>query len=288
MQCQPIDKTASRSRLHATVALALVLPGAAAGCSLLAGCRLGGSLAADQMQLPHKHLLRTPPFTILSDFPIEGQDELVEPLRELERSIRQTIPLPEVRHTITIYLFADRGTYQRFLSATYPRLPARRAFFIADADREVVYTYRGRRLSEDLRHEACHALLHAAVGELPLWLDEGLAEYFELPAEANGLHPRHLPALRRRAARGWKPDLQRLEALRSVRDMGEQEYREAWAWVYLLLHRLPGGRQLLADYLHQIASGQDPGPFSRWLAERYRGERSPEELMVEFLTGTGD
>ena len=47
-----------------------------------------------------------------------------------------------------------------------------------------------RELAVDLRHETTHAVLHGLLPMVPLWLDEGLAEYFEAP-EANRLqrHP---------------------------------------------------------------------------------------------------
>ena len=53
----------------------------------------------------------------------------------------------------------------------------------ASAAREdlLVYTYWGDRIQQDLRHELTHALLHSVLKDVPLWLDEGLAEYFELP-----------------------------------------------------------------------------------------------------------
>ena len=35
----------------------------------------------------------------------------------------------------------------------------------------------------DLRHEATHALLHGSLPMVPLWLDEGLAKYFEVLRE---------------------------------------------------------------------------------------------------------
>ena len=56
--------------------------------------------------------------------------------------------------------------------------PGGRSFWRRDSER-VVYTYSSPRLEEDLRHEATHALLRGSFGDLPLWLDEGLAEYFE-------------------------------------------------------------------------------------------------------------
>ena len=42
--------------------------------------------------------------------------------------------------------------------------------------------------ADDLRHEMTHAYLHAVVPNVPLWLDEGLAKYFELPRQQHGLN----------------------------------------------------------------------------------------------------
>ena len=40
--------------------------------------------------------------------------------------------------------------------------------------------YRNPEFGNDLRHECTHALLHAVLPAVPLWLDEGLAKYFEV------------------------------------------------------------------------------------------------------------
>ena len=73
----------------------------------------------------------------------------------------------------------DRSSFLHLLRYYFPELPPRRAFFLAQGDQRIVYTYLGPRLEEDLRHEATHALLRGRFGDVPLWLDEGLAEYFE-------------------------------------------------------------------------------------------------------------
>ena len=91
---------------------------------------------------------------------------------------------------VEVYVLRDREAFTHFLTFYYPELPPRRAFFLAQGPRRVVYTFHNDRLDEDLRHEATHALLHVAVGDLPLWLDEGLAEYFEGPGRPPGRQPR--------------------------------------------------------------------------------------------------
>ena len=55
--------------------------------------------------------------------------------------------------------------------------------------RAAVYAYRHPELPIDLRHECTHALLHANLPMVPLWLDEGLAEYFEMPEAERRVRP---------------------------------------------------------------------------------------------------
>jgi hypothetical protein len=129
----------------------------------------------------------------------------------------------------------------------------------------VVYTAMGDRLIEDLRHEATHALLHAWVADLPLWLDEGLAEYFEVPEEAGGRNEEHLARLPGDRARAWQPDLVYLEQLKDVRKMTPRDYREAWGWVHYLLNGPPSGKAALLAYLADLRTRPDAPPLSERL-----------------------
>jgi hypothetical protein len=131
-----------------------------------------------------------------------------------------------------------------------------------------VYAQWSERAGEDLRHETTHAYLHASLPELPLWLDEGLAEYFEMPAEADGWNAPHAELLRRELRSGrWRPDLARLEAIASSAEMTQRDYAEAWSWTWLLLRSTPQRRDLLAGWLRAGAGGQPRAPLSAVLAQ---------------------
>jgi hypothetical protein len=177
---------------------------------------------------------------------------------------------------IEVYILDNRNTFRHFLTFYYPELPPRRAFFFAQGDRRVVYAYQGDRLVEDLRHEATHALLNQCVVDLPLWLDEGLAEYFESDP-TRGVNEEHVAHLPRDVADGWRPDLARLEAMADVRAMTPRDYREAWAWVHFLLESSESTRHDLLDYLAELRAGGDPEPMSRRLDER--GLAAAHELL---------
>ena len=154
----------------------------------------------------------------------------------------------------------------------YPELPKRRAFFVAHpgtpgGPRELlVFTFWGDHLRQDLRHELTHALLNSVLKDVPLWLDEGLAEYFELPPERDGVNALHLDALRRgeAAAGPGGPG-----AARPGPADGPGQYQEAWAWVHLMLRGTPQARAVLLGYLQQLREPTPPGPLLPRLREVY-------------------
>ena len=115
----------------------------------------------------------------------------------------------------------------------------------------VVYTYSSPRLEEDLRHEATHALLRGSFGDLPLWLDEGLAEYFETDLAQPGAEHERIDHIADDLTGGWSPSLPRLESLSDIRQMTPRDYREAWAWVHLFLNGSSSEKTILLTSLSE-------------------------------------
>jgi hypothetical protein len=271
-------EAAQRDRLFTTtirlLAAAVLLTVVINGCSSL---RVSSPAAG----APGTYRVEAPPFRFSTNFAVDRNDPVVQGLVALRAEVGRTLELPLGDQTIEIYIFDDRPTYQRFFADYYPDLPPRRAFFVAQADRSMVYTFRGDRLDEDLRHEVCHALVHSAVRDIPLWLDEGLAEYFESPPAAGGLHARHLAELRSAILQGWHPSLTRLEAFTQVSQMSQEDYREAWAWVHFLLHGSPEHCRLLLVYLEELRAGLASEPLSSRL---FRGLPRADAAIVRHLT----
>lgn len=232
-------------------------------------------------RLPARHQIRTDRLVIRSDFKLDEGDPLVAELHNLRREVRETLQLPEPQRTVAVYLFRDEERYTRYMQGAHPHLPARRAFFIGTPGELAVYAYLGAQVQEDLRHEYTHGLLHASLADVPLWLDEGLAEYFEvnsaLPGRINRDHARGLAEM---AAHGWQPNLQRLEQLDDVAEMQRADYQESWAWVHFLLHESEDGRQLLLDSLAQLATTKSAPS----LAATIRAELPlPDERLAAYI-----
>jgi hypothetical protein len=234
---------------------------------------------ARNSSLPAAHAVWASQFVLRTNFALSTADPLVTDLVAHRRHVYDTLGLVPAETPIEIYIFDDRAKYEGFLRRAYPELPARRAFFIAQGPRQIVYTFWGERLDEDLRHEATHALLHSALARVPLWLDEGLAEYFEPSLTSGGWHAAHVRELREALRTGWFPNLPRLERLKDVRDMSRADYREAWAWVHFMVHSSPETREVLLEYLRELRGGA----ATRDLSERLGEAGKPEPLVASYV-----
>jgi hypothetical protein len=253
---------------------------------------------------PGRYSFRIAPYVFLSDFEVRRDQPLFKDLEGLRDQVYRELQLPPGRAVVQVYLFETKQRYDQFMAAHYPRLPNRRAFFVAQqrpmggAEDLLVYTFWAartppelaadpaapapdlQRIQQDLRHELTHALLHSVIRVVPLWLDEGLAEYFELPPDRRGVNADHLEALRHDLGVSFKPDLARLEKMEDVREMYRPEYREAWAWVHLMLHSRPEAKAVLLTYLQELRGNRNPGQLGPRLAAV---SPSPEEAFARHL-----
>lgn len=233
---------------------------------------------------PSKYQIRVSQFVFLSDVEIRRDQPIFKDLAGLREQVNRELKLPPTTTEIFVYLFEDKARYEKFIKVKHPDLPARRAFFVAQPRRLggvedlMVYTYLGDRLHQDLRHELTHALLHSALKNVPIWLDEGLAEFFEVPIVHAGVNPQHLDALRQP---GVRFDLDRLERLEEVHQMSPLEYRESWAWVHLMLRSSPQARDVLLGYLKDLRVNPNPGPLRPRLAPAFL---SLEQAVQSHLT----
>lgn len=232
----------------------------------------GDRVVRDAPPLPKKHQYRVADFIFVSDFEINHDQPLFHELGVLKDEVCRTLKLPAASQPVLVYLFEDRAQYERYTQARYPEVPRRRAFFVAQprvtgGEDLLVFTFWGDHVHEDLRHELTHAILHGVLKDVPLWLDEGLAEYFEAEPGNEGVHAEHLAYIRQIGPVNFEPDLARLEHVNQLQQMTPREYREAWAWVHLMLHTTPDAKLVLINYLKQLRTNPNPGPLQPRLAD---------------------
>ncbi|HEV3343234.1 MAG TPA: glycosyltransferase [Pirellulales bacterium] len=244
----------------------------------LAGCTGFGTRPGE---LPLKNTLVLEPLIVHSDFTLPPRHRLLEELVQERTELLSKLQLPKSEEPVNIYLFESEERFREFIERDYPEFPQRRAFFVETDTRLAVYAQWGDHIAEDLRHEVAHGYLHSVVPNLPLWLDEGLAEYAEVPRGHAGVNRPHLRLLLEKLASfGWKPDLARLERLTSVSEMTQLDYAEAWAWVHWLMETDPARRQILRGYVEELRTAGVVPPFSVRLHGWFP---QPDPLLVAHL-----
>ncbi|MCA9079710.1 MAG: DUF1570 domain-containing protein [Planctomycetaceae bacterium] len=232
----------------------------------LAGCHLARERSVTNNGLPDRYAIELGQLIIRSDVPLQRDEPLLDELQDLREEIIATLELNSPRRPVVVHLFANEEHYTKYMRAAFPNLPPRRAFFVGSPTELGVYAFWGDNVEEDLRHEYTHGVLHASLKTVPLWLDEGLAEYFETTRGGSGrLHPEHARRLALAVSNGWRPDLSRLEKLEDVAQMQRADYQESWAWVHYLLHEAPDGSEVLVDYCQELAQTSNPPQFETQL-----------------------
>lgn len=231
-------------------------------------CFVGCRTVPTTVSLPARHVLEGEQLLVHSDVRLPKDHPLIADLANLRRQIAETLQLPVQDEPVTVYLFSDELRYSQYMKSAFPQLPPRRAYFVGTPKELAVYTFWGERIQEDLRHEYTHGVLHATLKEVPLWLDEGLAEYFEVVDEPLGMNRDYTVRLAAAVESGWRPNLERLERLTTVEQMQKADYQESWAWVHFLLHDSDETRAVLLTYLNDLrSSGPPPKLRDRLLAE---------------------
>jgi hypothetical protein len=192
------------------------------------------------------------PFICRADFSLHNVAPFLKELSELQNELVEALSIPTARESIEVYLFHDQKTYTQYLKRYFPNVPFRRAVYIKADGPGRVFAFLSEQFEIDMRHECTHALLHASFISIPLWLDEGLAGYFELPASQRISGSPHLSSIRINTWWGKYTPMENLEKCINVADMGKAEYRDSWAWVYFMLHSSATAQNELKLYINEI------------------------------------
>lgn len=249
-----------------------------------AGC---ASPWGPQLSLPHHHTATCEQLTIHSDVALPEKDGLLNDLVLLRADIYRQLAIPVSNAPIDVYLFDSEQHFRSFMLLHHPDFPTRRAFFLETKTRMEVYAQSGPRMAEDLRHEVTHGYLHSAVPNLPLWLDEGLAKYFEVPRGQHGTNRALVEHFRNRPpSKPWKMDWARLENIPPDEEMTLEDYAEAWAWVHFLLEDRPECRDVLSRYLADLRRDGAAEPLSARMAAATAQAES--EMIAHLRRVIGD
>jgi len=153
--------------------------------------------------------------------------------------------------------------------------------------RRLVFPDDGGRTPSVAQHEYLHSLLDAAYPEVPLWLNEGLAEYFSTFTAAEG---------RAHAGAPLRAHLEWLEAhdlmpLRQLFAIGQTspEYHEGdrrgtfYAQSWALTHLLLSSDGDLARLARVVVAARDGEPFEAVFQREFGSEQALHDRLVAYL-----
>jgi hypothetical protein len=238
--------------------------------------------ADDPRQLPH---FETPHYTVYSDLERRDAERFalhLERFHVVYTELLSSIP-GKPRGRQDVYLFGSHDAYidgLEVLGVQRSSAETSGGMFFRRADGGGLAAWidaRFMRRDEDglrrtLQHEGFHQFAAAKSRvELPRWVNEGLAEYFEVvELEGRNFERGQVPAQSLAELRGARAedrlipfeDLLKLTGEQWWKNMGTPtgfvQYRQSWLTVHFLLHG-HGGRykKLLGEYLRLMAEGHE-------------------------------
>lgn len=204
-----------------------------------------------------------------SDHALASYKPMLDRLSVLQLDLQRVLELERPREPVHLFLFEHNETYNAYVRMYFPDAPSRRALYVKEGRGPgMVFAALNKEIEIDLRHEGTHALLHTVLPMVPLWLDEGLAEYFEQRQGERVKGGSHLSQMRWNTRFGNYIRIESLESVERLEQMGAREYRNAWAWVHFMLHGPKPLRDELRAYLGDIQAHAAPGKLSDRLKRR--------------------
>ena len=240
----------------------------AVGLSPVVDARLGAAGARAAGAAPSRWTrLRTPNFTLLGengDKPLRRVAERMEQFREVFGrvfpSTRRPTPAP-----IVVHVFGSERAYQPFMPLFNGKRvdvggyfqPTQGAYYIT------LSTEAGERAYPTIFHEYVHLLVGTTLADVPVWFNEGLAEYYstyqmygDREATLGRVKEEHVFELRER----FIPlkELLAVDHRSPLYNEGDRRgvfYAESWALVHYLLIGNPQRKGQVGTYLQKYADG---------------------------------
>jgi hypothetical protein len=212
-------------------------------------------------------------FAIHSTVAQEKFEAFLPALAGLPIEMRNSLGIAITEEPIHVVVLESREALDQYAQKIMPSAPSRRALYIRHRGPGLVLTYFHPQWINDLRHECTHALLDASKMRLPVWLDEGMAEYFETLDDTPVCHASHLPAVQTQIRYGQVSDLERLEQMDPNTPLTAKDYRDAWSVVALMLNASQETKSVYCNYLQDMQQQRAAGLLSHRIAPKIRSWR---------------
>ena len=252
-------------------------------CVVAAAVVLGGVAAAQQR--PQLKSYRNQYYEIRSDMdPATVREALLRSDLMARAYTRRTEGFARrLTARMPLYLFRDPEDYYRAGA-----VPGSAGSFVVDRDgKGKLLVLAGPQVHPGvwatMQHEGFHQFVHAVIGDVPVWVNEGLAEYF-----GEGLftgddyltgvvRPERLAELRGYIRdRRLRPfmDLMRTNLREWNSNLSGVNYTQAWSMVHFLAHGSPRYQKAFGTFLSEISRGV---PWERAWTEQFGGDVSAFE-----------
>ena len=256
---------------------------------------------------------RSARYTVLTDMQGPGLEELVDHMDKVCAEYLRRFKSFHVRNPgpLNLYLFKDQDSYLRHLATMRINGTGSAGMFFVRGDERGLAAWVGERDIESvkgtLRHEGLHQIAHQRIHQnLPQWVNEGLAEYFQYSmVTSRGLEtgladPAALARIQAAVRRDTHIPLYELLYVTN-RDWNDRvrsgegaslQYDQAWSVVHFLVHAKRGQYEdLLIRFLRECSTGKSAqqateAVFSRDLATMERAwsayilELRPDPLVI--------
>jgi tetratricopeptide (TPR) repeat protein len=240
----------------------------AARVSVFAG---GGAAVSPHLDAAAWHRVETAHFALYGDVPARTLRGLATDLEALESLLAglnpdDAAPAPP---RAAVLVFAGADTFSVFAPAAGSGEPAAvSGFFLSHPHGDFIVASAAAEpeVRRVLYHEALHRFVRHRLPEAPLWLNEGLAEFYSTLEVGRGEawvgRPvvEHVVRLQREPRRPLA-ELLEVDAVSHADLDGARQsafYTEAWALVHYLLAGDDDGRAPIASYAGLLRSGEDP------------------------------
>jgi len=212
--------------------------------------------------------------------------EAMEQLRALPERMAAFYRLKLTVKPAHVIIFANRAAYLSHLDKTLPKAPRRTSLFVVRGGNPTILTADGDSLKRDLLHESVHVINYANFGSenLPLWLDEGTAEWFEADeGQQAKVHGEMIATImgNQRQALAVPLKLTSIERITTTMKADALSYAASWAWSRFLGDPATDCHQIWLRYLTDIQSGIAAGKLSHRLS---LAVPNYEELFLRSLS----
>ena len=273
------------ARLGALVAAALILSNA-----------LAAPARADDVKT-----YETPYYTLHTDLPRDGvQETSLRMSRMAEEYYERTKAFSgKVNKRLPFFLFQEREDYEKAGG-----IPGSAGVFMVRGNEKKLMAIAGKELTDRtwhvVQHEGFHQFADATIGELPTWVNEGLAEYFGEAvwtgdAFVVGIVP---PGRLRVVQAGIKgkafrplPDMMKVTLREWNLNLAAENYHQAWAMSHFLAHADNGKYQ--AAFVNFVRGVNKKVPWPKAWDQSFGSVEGFEKVWAEWWlkqepTGTDD